>query len=716
MVALLLKRLKITLLYKKAITILLILSCTYTFYIVSKEDFNSQYSGIEEEISGYINDVKVDGNKVNFTVLGKEKVVAVYYLKTINDKQKFLMNYKNGQLVKVTGSLKKPSDNRVFNLFNYKKYLLGKKIYWLMDVIEIKIINENIRTQYKIKNTIIARIDKIEKGSTYLKAFILGNTADITSDIMTSYQINGTNHLLAISGMHITLLSGFILKIIGCFCKYKKANYFITISFLFCYLFIIDFQPSAVRATLLFALLTINKIFNFKLSTIHYLIFILSILLIYNPFYIYNLGFIFSFVISFYLVMFQIIIRQYNSYILKLFMVSLIAFLASIPILINNFFQINLLSPIINLFFVPYVSIIVFPLSLLTFIFPFLSDILIISIDILENLSFWISKIDIFIIILGKVHLIIIIVYYIIITISLWLITYKHFYGLLFILLMLFLHTNYRVIEKYPKLTVIDVGQGDSILIELPHDKGNILIDTGGVNKYYEKWSKPKEEYSLGKQTIIPYLKSLGIKKINYLIITHGDSDHIKEATSIINNFPIDNMIFNSGNVNENEQKVIQLLKGKKINYHYFNKNTLKIDKYQFSFLNGENKQDENEDSLIVYTKLNGKNILLMGDAGIASERKIITEYKLPKMDILKVGHHGSQYSSSIEFLNVIKPDLALISVGLNNRFNHPHHTTIDKLKEKGITYYMTSINGSIRLILKEKIAIYTCIRGTLMH
>ncbi|HHU54466.1 MAG TPA: hypothetical protein GXZ63_01465, partial [Mollicutes bacterium] len=113
-----------------------------------------------------------------------------------------------------------------------------------------------------------------------------------------------------------------------------------------------------------------------------------------------------------------------------------------------------------------------------------------------------------------------------------------------------------------------------------------------------------------------------------------------------------------------------------------------------------------------VYTKLNNVNILLTGDAGISSEKYLMSTYNLPKMDILKLGHHGSRNSSSKDFIDKLKPKYAVISAGLNNRYNHPHQEVIELLNDNHIDYYLTSLHGSIKFILKKQIVIKTCSYG----
>ena len=492
--------------------------------------------------------------------------------------------------------------------------------------------------------------------------------------------------------MHITLLTSVLYKILNKTSKNKKLNLVLIILFLTLYMFLTNYTPSVLRASFLFILINIKKISKFKLENIHILLLIFFTLLIYNPYYIYNLGFLFSFIISFSLIKYNHLINKYKNYFTKIFITSLISFIFSIPIIIININQINLITPLVNCLFVPLVSLLVFPISLLTFIFPFLNSILKILINILEFLATFLNKFSIPII-LSSGNILTILFYFIIIFLI-----FRNFKRkkLILLIIIIFIHNNSHYFIKYPVMTLIDVGQGDSILIELPHNKGNILIDTGGN---YNK--------ELGKTTLIPYFKSVGIKKIDYLIITHGDYDHIGSALYLINNFKIKNIYLNSGKNNKEEIKIINSSKEKNIKINFINKYELKIDKYKFNFINDKDINNENEDSLITYTTLNNKNILLMGDAGKISEKYLLDAYNFDKVDILKLGHHGSRNSSSIEFLNKINPNNIFISVGLNNRFGHPHKETLERIKN--IKTYMTSINGMIKIILKDNIEIYTC-------
>ena len=144
----------------------------------------------------------------------------------------------------------------------------------------------------------------------------------------------------------------------------------------------------------------------------------------------------------------------------------------------------------------------------------------------------------------------------------------------------------------------------------------------------------------------------------------------------------------------------------KNITYKNYSKNILKIDNIKLYFLN-DIYEDENNDSLVIYTNINNNKILLLGDATKKEEIKIINEYNLKDLNILKVGHHGSKTSTSDKLIN-LNIDNAVISVG-TNRYGHPNDDVLDKINDNKIKLYMTSVDGTIKFILKDKLKVYTC-------
>ena len=180
------------------------------------------------------------------------------------------------------------------------------------------------------------------------------------------------------------------------------------------------------------------------------------------------------------------------------------------------------------------------------------------------------------------------------------------------------------------------------------------------------------------------------------------------EAINLVNNFKAEKVIFNCGPYNNLEKDLIKVLDKKKIPY-YSCVEELNIDDNKLYFLNNKNYGNENDNSSVIYTKLNNHKFLFMGDAGIGVEENLIEKYNLKDIDVLKVGHHGSKTSSGKEFINEINPKYSIISVGKNNRYSHPNKEVLKNLKDSKI--YRTDEYGSVMFKIKNnKLNIDTCV------
>jgi competence protein ComEC len=190
-------------------------------------------------------------------------------------------------------------------------------------------------------------------------------------------------------------------------------------------------------------------------------------------------------------------------------------------------------------------------------------------------------------------------------------------------------------------------------------------------------------------------------------ITAHGDADHMGEAVNLVNNFKVEKVIFNCCESNNLEKELIKVLDKKKIK-HYSCIKELNIDKNKLHFLQTREYDNENDNSNVIYTELNGYKFIFMGDAGVDKEKDILDKYNLSNVDVLKVGHHGSKTSSSKEFIDEIKPKYSIISVGKNNRYGHPNKEVLNNLDNSKI--YRTDINGEIQIkIIRNNFSIKTC-------
>ena len=649
---------------------------------------------------GIITNYKIAGDLLTIEIKGEEKVIGYYYFKTEKEKDEFNLKYELGDEIQVKCIFKTPSNNTVPNLFNYKKYLERKNIYYQIQIESISMIKKNNSIYYKVKNAIGNHMDNM-KSKAYLYALILGNKDFLDSEIKTAYQELGISHLLAISGMQVSMLSSLILFILKKIHISYKISYAITILFSFLYMSLLGNAPSILRAVLFFSILGINKIFKLKFKILEVWCMVFMIVVCQNPNILFDVGFQYSFLISFFLIIMQSKLKG-KTYLKSLFLVSIISFFVGLPITLYSFYQINILSIIINLFFVPYVSYIISPLCLLTLLLPFLDQFLMILLEWMENLTYFFYKYECFKIVLGKPSLIWIIIYYVALTL-ICIKNKKNCSIVIMIILIIQFYQLYIFSKNY--FIMIDVGQGDSMLM---HSNGKtMLLDTGGRITYQKELWQTRKVSTITDNTLIPLLKSLGIRKLDYLLLSHGDYDHMGEAINLVENFKVEKVIFNCGEYNELEQDLIKVLDKRKIPYYSCIKE-LNIDDNKLYFLNNKDYGNENDNSSVIYAELNNHKFLFMGDAGVEVEEDLLKKYNLNNIDVLKVGHHGSKTSTSEKFIDTIKPKYSVISVGKNNRYGHPNDSVLNNLKDSEI--YRTDQDGSIMVKIKNnKLEIEAC-------
>lgn len=667
------KRLRHILQSKHLIKIITIIIFIITLLYTNYYPFKSKYTKDDKEFIGIVTKYEVKEDKITIEIKAKEKLLITY---KYQDKEFNNLSY--GDKIKVKGTLITPIKNTNQNTFNYQKYLYYKKIYYLVEATSINKIANNHNYLYTIKNTLYQKINKL-KSSNYIKTLLFCDNT-LSKEIKESYRINGISHLFSVSGMHINFFVSIIYLYLNKITYNKRIKYLITNIFIITYLILFP-SSSLLRSAVMSILYSINYLLKLKIKKIDILLLTLGVSLLINPFIIYDLGYIYSYTITFFLVLSSSTLKKKNK-INKIIYISLLSFLVSIPITIYNSYEINIISILLNIILVPIISIIILPLTILTYIFPILDSILYLFTNTLETISLFISKINITKIIFPKPSLLIIVLYYIIFLLSYQ--NKKYFYLNIILLIIIYispyLNSNFEVV-------MFEVGEADCHLIKYPYNKNTILIDTG------------KNEYKI-KNEVIPYLKSIGIKKIDYLIITHGDEDHIGGSITLINNFQVKNVILNKGTFTDIEKELIKNLNKKKIPYQ-ININKINLSNHTIYLLNNTKYNNENDNSIITYFTYQKYKFLYMGDASINTEDNLLENYNLNNISILKVGHHGSNTSSSKDFISQINPSISLISVGKNNIYHHPNKEVINNLSKSRI--YRTDINNMVKLTINSK-------------
>ncbi len=659
----------------------------------------------------YINNNKVNSNI--YIYLPKDKI------------------YNNGDYIKCSGEIEHPSSSRNEGGFNNKLYLYSNNIYGYGYCKNVDIIHKNTNkiqlfiNKYKSEciNKINDKLNKNEAG--ILISMIFANKSYLTNDIKNTFSNSNLSYILNVSGSTITYIISFLMFSTNQISN-KKRN--LLISILICiYLLFIDFSISLIRFCIIYIILKIYKLCKMKINNFDVVYLALLIFLIYNPIMLFNSSIILSFLCVFamkllfkrinYRLEYNFNIKNNKSIkkLINVISMTISIYIVTFPIITIYFNKIYVLSIFSNVFtfliyniivIISFIYLYIFKLPIISDIFLFILSIFSKTLIILANFFSFIPFSNILVFPLNFVE--ITIYYFIIYTIY---INNNYYYIIKNILIRLYKNHKKRCVyiitifliafsifiyKDYTtlKINFIDVGQGDCILIRL--NGKNILIDGGGSTS----------DFDVGEKTLIPYLLNKRILEIDYIIISHFDTDHCRGLISVINNLNVKNLVISEYVIESEEYKYFfENIKDKDINIIKTNTdNILKLgSKANISFLSPWNEfsdVENRENNLSIVCKLNYYNFscLFTGDIDNIIEEKLIEKYsnKL-KSDILKIAHHGSKSSSCENFLKLVSPKIGLIGVGKNN-YGHPNIEVINRLKNINCKIYRTDLMGEIQI------------------
>lgn len=637
----------------------------------------------------------------------KNKKFIVY----INKKNKKLLEY--GDLIEIKGEYSAPEVARNYKGFDYSQYLKTLNIYGTIKVEESKIINKNqlspiLISINNIKEKMIdnANRNMPKRTANLLLGILIGERDNIQEDIIESFRTANLSHILAVSGAHTSYIILGITYLISKSKTPKRIGYIITIINLLIFIIITGASYSVVRACIMAIVVIGAKICYRKENFFTSICISLIIILIQNPFAINDIGLKLSFMGTAGIVIFN---KSITNFFIKLkikqkiaeaLSVTFSAQLMIMPITILNFNTISLTFFISNILASPLLGIIIifgfisiFISSILNPISKILFLILHIFLELLILVSKVTEKIPGSSILVKTPNILFAIVYYILILFFNYffvikqnptrrfhkkiikIITIKNiknaFKVIAVVFLIILLLTRIvRIINPTLKIYFIDVGQGDSTLIVTPKNK-KILID-GGEGK---------------TNVLFQYLLDRRINKIDYIIISHFDSDHCNGLIEIIEKMRVENIVMSKQSKESEEyKKILEIIKQKNIKVSSVKaEDKIIIEKNLYTkILNPAEKfefQDLNNNAIVAKLVYKNFSMLFTGDIEKAEEN-LAKKYKNElKSTILKVAHHGSKTSTSEKFLKYVEPQIALIGVGENNKFRHPNQITIEKLK-----------------------------------
>lgn len=665
-------------------------------------------------------------------------------------------NVKIGNIIKVRGKLRQFEKAANKGNFDSRKYYLSLGFYGKIEAGTIEVINSDYsgirQGLYELRMEIIERLEKLcsdNKGifsiinnkNGIIGAIILGDKIDLDSDIKELYSVSGIAHILAISGLHISFIGMAIYRLLRRRFRFLFSAA-VSIPVVLSFGIMSGFGISTIRAIIMFILKIIGEVLGRKYDAITAISLAGLVLLVQNPFVVCNSGFQMSFGAIIAIVLILPIVEEIlntDNKIIKVLSANFTISLVMNPILAWNYYELPTFSFLLNIVVVPLMSVVIVSSIVGIFcsciMFGFGKAVIFPGCGILELYTFLcniINKSSVASIVVGQPKVTIIIVYYAILLVVL--------FGLKNI------RTKYTraekerniikketglVLEKKAKkerrikgqnvklrlacivgflllncliyyipnpgfyITFINVGQGDGILIH--GDNGTkVMVDGGSTS-----------EKQVAKNCIVPYLKAEGIGTIDYSIITHTDKDHISGILEILENnnsnrIRIKNLVMPDINMKDDTyNELIEKAKLKKINVLYIKKgDTLSLGKTKIKCIYPETTttaSDKNDYCTVLSVKNKTSKILLTGDISKEIEEKIKDDIE-ENYTVLKVAHHGSNYSSSEKFLKKVNPKYSIISVGKNNSYGHPGNETMERLRKQGGVIYRTDEKGGITI------------------
>ncbi|WP_105619816.1 DNA internalization-related competence protein ComEC/Rec2 [Vallitalea okinawensis] len=614
-----------------------------------------------------------------------------------------------GNRYKVYGTLKLPAPSRNPGEFNEQAYY--KSVGHSFKVYAERF--EFIETKWKIVN--ILNVMKTSLANTFdlmlpqeeaavVKTMIMGSSYESGSGYYDIFRELGIIHVLAISGLHITLIfySFFlILKKTGLKDSY---GYVLTLVVIFFYGVMTGFSVSTQRAFIMFTVIVMGNLLGRRGDIYTSLAVAACCMLILNPFSLYQIGFQLSFIALLGIVLSSQVLSKFvniQSKLLSLCSASLGAFLLTWPIIAYHFYHVSIYGLFMNLFIVPIMSVLI----IISFIAGGIGSIwiglgrfliggvyyIIKCIGIVGN---YLAGLPFGYLLLGQPHVIMVFAYYALLAFILISLLKKNFhkYAQIGALMCLLIGVSLLMIPKRHQVTILDVGQGDSAVIRTVD--GDTFIIDGGKEK--------------GAQILKSYLDYMGVKKVDGIFVSHTDQDHIQGIIALLPEIQLDYLFLAKQPIQENQllRDLIVQAEVNNVTTLYMetgdNLNCKDLDVNVLAPDVDTNYPSNNDSSMVLSINLDEISILFTGDIENNGE-DLLLQNGIGRYEILKVAHHGSNTSSGQEFIEKVKPIIGIISCGLDNVYGHPHKDVVKRLEKEGVVLYNTSTDGAILIEIDEE-------------
>jgi len=686
----------------------------YLVFVRSDVGYKKEEKSISRVVLTYPDTLTIRGKYLTAIVQDNENRTNHFYLRMPieelpRDKKKLLMT--TVQKIKVFGQTSPASSARNRDGFDFNLYLKDQGVSGIIEGQSYEWIAQHsigyVGNWRELRSKLAWWTDMAfhERTASYIKRLIIGMKDDLYKQERDSFSDMGILHFFSISGLHVY----FFLTIVSYLLKRamftEKSVLVGELLFLVFFILITGQSISVIRAALYVIIRRVNQLFGTYLTKLDCWSLTIWLGIVLRPFSLLTAGGQLTFYFTFLLILIEQYIPSHYRYWARELCSMLWITILSVPLLVYHFYQWNILSTLLTLILSPLFGYLILPLLLVSMILAYIAPLSSsIWLNLLESgLTFFYKGIDSLSsvqglrLLLGKPSIWLLAVYLYVGFVWLSRTRKGVLSGLKILIIMLTSISLIKYLQPFGTVAVLDVGQGDCLVIHPPFSTKATLVDTGGKLLFSSTKEQSKVQPQI-KHTLLPFLKSRGITTIETLFMTHADADHVGDVPELVKELAIEKVVYPKGF----EQKNL----GRSI-LHSFSDRTKKIavvSPYKIATTAGDFRvlgpieagQGDNYHSLVLSVEVGGYRWLLTGDLDTEGEREIMKNWSIQNYDILKVGHHGSRSSTSEQWLSSVFPKYAVISCGKNNRYGHPHREVLKRIQDHKVQLFRTDQQGMI--------------------
>ncbi|ABP89620.1 Predicted membrane metal-binding protein [Streptococcus suis 98HAH33] len=638
--------------------------------------------------------IDINGDSLSFRGRADGQNYQVFYKLTSQEEQTYFQNLADLVQLEVEAEVSLPAGQRNFKGFDYQAYLKTQGIYRTVKLTAIKKIvpvqSWNVfdwLSTWRRQALVYVKTNFPAPMSHYMTGLLFGELDSDFDQMSDLYSSLGIIHLFALSGMQVGFFIDKFRWILLRLGLTKETVDKLQIPFSLVYAGLTGFSVSVVRSLVqkILGNLGLRKLDNFAVT-----VFICLLIL---PRFLLTAGGVLTFTYAFLLTVFDF---EDLGQVKKAAVESLSISLGILPVLMTYFYAFQPLSILLTFVFSFVFDVLLLPgLSVIFLLSPVVKMTWVNGFFVfMEKIIVWVADLGLRPWILGKPSELVLLL----LLVSLFLLYDFHrrkkwLLGLSLVLALLFFITKHPLENE---VTVLDIGQGDSIFLRDMRGR-TVLIDVGGRVDFAAKeaWQERSRQAN-AERTLIPYLHSRGVDRIDSLVLTHTDTDHVGDVLEVAKQVQIGRIVVSPGSLTVPD--FVATLKKINVPVHVVKVgDRLPIFDSYLEVLYPDGTGDGgNNDSIVLYGRLLETNFLFTGDLE-QGELDLIETYPNLPVDVLKAGHHGSKGSSYPEFLDHIGAKIALVSAGENNRYKHPHQETLERFDSRNIQVYRTDQQGAIR-------------------